>query len=115
MRSCTDSKSDTEKQPVRGNHPLVANDLVVGKSERKAELDTLIAFCDNAFAWLQRQSRKRERKPRLKTQIKQVEAATGRPAAGVTFAPDGSRTIAVGSGEGEDANGADANPWDMLP
>ncbi|MGH6866084.1 MAG: hypothetical protein ACREDO_07955 [Methyloceanibacter sp.] len=68
--------AESSQAPQRGHHHLVA--VGVGKH---AALDP---------------KPKRERKPRDATLIKRTEKAAGRPVAGMTYHPDGSRTVQIG-------------------
>jgi hypothetical protein len=56
---------------------------------------------------------KRERKPRVKTLIERTQKAAGRLACGVTYHPDGSRTVEIDKAEAT-GNGHDKE-WDEVP
>jgi hypothetical protein len=61
-------------------------------------LEADLAHADKRIAKLERKPR--TRKPRTKTLIERTEKAAGRPAEGVTYHADGSRTIADAFGLG---------------
>ena len=97
-------------------HHLTADDAVIRVPPecyiRCLEAD--LAHADGRIVQLKRKPR--QRKPRVKTLIERTEKATGRPATGVTYHADGSRTIAIGDmAEGERANGNESNLWDEVP
>ncbi|MGH6865739.1 MAG: hypothetical protein ACREDO_06135 [Methyloceanibacter sp.] len=74
--------------------------------------DSLVAVSVGEHATLDPKP-KRERKPRDATLIKRTEKAAGRPAGGMTYHPDGSRTVQIGEIAPEPIDEGD-NPWDEV-
>lgn len=111
-----DNKPETPAQASRRPHVLRAEDVIIDTRGYPSEgllkgVQADLAWAFGRIATLEKP--KWPRKPRLKTLITRVEAASGRQAAGVTFAPDGSRTIKIGA-DGEQAKSAAINTWDEI-
>ena len=85
----------SDRQIVR----LVASPLVTGQAERVAAVKAERA--------------RKPSKPRDETLVKRAEKATGKPATGITYRPDGTRTVAVGDPLSA-ANGTDASEREIV-
>jgi hypothetical protein len=97
-------------------HPLSAEDTVLRISSERflkcVEADA--AFYGHRSTALERKFKRKPTRHWLKTLVKRTEAATGRKACGVTYSPDGSRTVQVGEiGEAEATPPAELSPLEL--
>ena len=91
------------KQQAHTVHQLVARPLVTGQAEREAAVKAAI----------EAERARKPSKPRDETLVKRAEKATAKTATGITYHPDGSRTVAVGDPLSA-ANGTDASEREIV-
>ena len=96
-------KAPNTRQQDRQVHHLVANDLVHGQAAREAAVKAAVKA----------ERARKPSKPRDETLVKRAEKATGKPATGITYRPDGTRTVAVGDPLSA-ANGTDASEREIV-